>query len=193
MLALAASRRCSARIVSVSGADLSQIALTERESYIRPIVFYIGVAHQIEEAWVVRQHDSGESLGLALRAKRLPLGAARGHLADRPALRGAFGVGDQNGIETPFADHEATARECLERRAGPCALRGADDDEASAPCGACERGRKAPRILIVARQYPQRVGARSLQGASIGEQFAHVAAEPELGSDLHPKAMLATA
>src|SRR5438445_13657936 len=103
MLALAA-RRCSARIVIASGTDLSQIALTERESYIRPIVFYVGVAHQVEEAWVVRQHDSGESLGLALRAQRLPLGAARGHLADRTALRSAFDVGDQNGIDPPSAD-----------------------------------------------------------------------------------------
>src|SRR5438105_5991234 len=193
MLALAASRRCSARIVIASGTDLFQIALTERESYIRPIVFYVGVAHQVEEAWVVRQHDPGESLGLALRAERFPLGAACGNLADRPALRGAFGVRDQYGVETPFADHEATARECLQRRAGSRTLRGADDDETSAPCRASERGRKGPRILIVAPKHPQRVGARSLQGASIGEEFAHGAAEPELGSDLHRRAMLATA
>ena len=66
------------------------------------------------------------------------------------------------------------------------AFDGVQNDEADPRRRRSERGREDPGILIVAVEHPERVGAGSLEGTSIGEELADLdAPEMQLDTDLH--------
>ena len=130
---------------------------------------------------------------MTLRAKRLPLGAAGGQLAERPALGGAFRFRNDDRVGAPFADHRAPAGESFQRETSLQPIDRADHDETRAPRRRGKRGSQDPGVLIVSRKHPDRVGPGRLKRTCVREQLAGIAAEPQLRPDLHSSAMLASA
>ncbi len=166
--------------------------LAEGEPQILAVVLDVWVAHEVKEPRIVRQDDTCKSLRCAIHAKRLPLRAPGRELAERPPLRDTFRVGNGDGIVGSLTDDEASSREAIEGRACLRAVDRPDHDQPGAPRRRGERGRQDPRVLIVACEHPEGIGPRRLERARIGEQFPNVADKPQLGTDLHDKAMLAT-